>query len=341
MYWTVRGVLEDRPGALAALAAGCGKQNLNILGLQIFPSADGRVVDELVVQTSRAVTTDDVEGVCRRAGLQDILVRVASAHALADQPVRYLRAAAVAVREPHRLKEQLAVLGHTPGGAGSETELARADAFTDLVAGAMPSPLAAAREAARNPAREVDPSRLVLREGAGEDACELIALHQRCSADTLYRRYHPAAMTDLTVPHTRQLLQPAGGRSLVFTDGDQVVAHGVLAPGHAGLELGLLVEDRWRRLGLGARLLQVLAHHAARTGHESLTCRVQADDRAMLALVHRVGLRARVRTEGNLVCITLSLATGGRDGQPRVPHNRPDHGRHSPAGPLRQRLELR
>ena len=45
MLWQVRTLLEDRPGALAALSVGCGDQLVNILGLQIFPAPDGRVVD--------------------------------------------------------------------------------------------------------------------------------------------------------------------------------------------------------------------------------------------------------------------------------------------------------
>lgn len=41
MLWRVRVTLEDRPGALAALAVRCGADGVNILGLQVFPSLDG------------------------------------------------------------------------------------------------------------------------------------------------------------------------------------------------------------------------------------------------------------------------------------------------------------
>ena len=42
MFWQVRAVLEDRPGAMAALAGLCGEHDINILGLQIFPAAGDR-----------------------------------------------------------------------------------------------------------------------------------------------------------------------------------------------------------------------------------------------------------------------------------------------------------
>ena len=68
MLWQVRASLEDRPGTLAALAVSCGEQLVNILGLQIFPAADGRVVDELVLHTPGGWGPREVEQLCAGAG---------------------------------------------------------------------------------------------------------------------------------------------------------------------------------------------------------------------------------------------------------------------------------
>lgn len=319
MYWTVRGVLEDRPGTLAALASACGEHDLNILGLQVFPTADGRVLDELVMQTPDAVTRGHLEELCRRAGLRDLVVRASSAHALQDQPVRYLRAAAVAVRHPHRWEEQLETLDGRHGDEATETEQARASAFDDLVATALFGPPDEERGIADRP----DPHRVVLREADAADVPALIALHLRCSAKTLFRRYH-APLPRLTPRVARQLLEPSGGRSVVVVDGDAVVAHGMVAPDDEGLDLGLLIEDRWQRLGLGTRLLHALAQDAARAGHQRLCCLVQPDDRAMLGVVQRAGLRARVRAEDGLVRVTISLPAATRLEQ--SPRRRPSPG---------------
>lgn len=313
MYWIARGVLEDRPGTLAALAAGCGEHNVNILGLQVFPTGDGRVLDELVLQTSDRVTARALEALCDRAGLQDAVVSASSAHALEDQPVRYLRAAAMVARQPHRLEEQLRALGGNQG-AGTPTEQARRSAFSDLVAAAMLGP----EDRGTGLCDQPDPQRLVLREANAADAAGLIALHLRCSAGTLCRRYH-APMPRLTPDVARQLLEPAGGRSVVLVDGDALVAHGMVAAGPDGLDLGLLVEDRWQRLGLGTRLLHTLVQGATSTGHRSLTCLVQRDNQAMLGVVQRAGLRARARTEDGFVRITIPLPRQTPREHPRRP----------------------
>jgi hypothetical protein len=91
MYWIVRGVLQDRPGALAALAFGCSQRRVNILGLQLFPRPDGRVQDELVLQTPEGLGPADIEEICRRAGMEGPSAGFCSAHMLEDQPMRCLR----------------------------------------------------------------------------------------------------------------------------------------------------------------------------------------------------------------------------------------------------------
>jgi acetyltransferase len=53
-------------------------------------------------------------------------------------------------------------------------------------------------------------------------------------------------------------------------------------------EFAVVVDDAWQRLGLGTRLIGVLAEHAARTGFSTFTGLVLADNAPMLSLLSRL-----------------------------------------------------
>ncbi len=313
MLWQVRALIEDRPGALAALAVGCGEQSVNILGLQIFPAADGRVVDELVLHTPGGWGAMDVEQLCGLAGVDHPEVVECSPRALEDQPVRYVRAAQVVMQEPDLLEEQLCrlldafpadglpglerlVLDDETGPSVSltrrvpftDTEIARAGELRRLAAAALHTD--PGRPA---PAPAVVHGGVTLRPGTVDDASAVIAMHARCSAETVYRRYH-SPVPRLSPGRARGLLEPEGGLSLVMTAGDDVVAIGMLAVDPAGVELGIMVEDGWQRQGFGTKLLRALAVEAADRGVDTVTCMVQPANEAVLRTIHRARLRTLV-----------------------------------------------
>lgn len=358
--WKVRALLDDRPGAMAALAASCGDQGVNILGLQIFPAADGRVVDELVLHTPGGWTRTDVELLCVLAGVASPSVATCSPHALEDEPVRYLRAAQVVVERPERLEEQLCrLLDASPGAGtagfdalalttedGAVLSLARATTFTDteraraqelqrLAIGArrpdgpvLGGPTAPASRAAV-PA-ETGP--ITLRRGSLVDADALVAMHDRCSSETLYRRYH-APVSHVTPRMVRAMLEPAGGRSLVLSVGDTVVAAAMYSVDPAStdpgsVEVGLMVEDAWQRQGHGARLLRALAGEAAGQGLGTLSCLVQPENDAVLRTIQRAGLRARASFADGLTEFRIPVArlVDGGEASRRRRSNRPAMG---------------
>ena len=340
MLWKVRALLEDRPGAMAALAVRCGERSVNILGLQIFPAADGRVLDELVLHSPGGWREPDVEELVRLAGVRSPTVTRAAPQELEDQPVRYLRAAQLVRDEPDRLEQVLgrlldAVPG--PGRPGAATlvlddcdgllpvTLARDTGFTD-------TEVARARELrrvagpARPPASPPAP-RLgtvpELRRGTLADTDALVALHGRCSAATLYRRFH-APVVRLTPRMARALLEPPGGASLLLTVDGEVVAAGMFSPDPTAeepttAEVGLLVEDAWQRRGHGARLLRGLAEEAAGAGFEALTCLALPENDAVLRTVDRAGLRARTSYADGVVQhrVPLGALTPGPGSRPR------------------------
>jgi len=373
MLWQVRALLDDRPGAMAALAAGCGQQNVNILGLQIFPTADGRVVDELVLHTPGGWGADHVEQLCLQAGVDGATVAECSPHALEDQPVRYLRAAQVVADEPGRLEEQLCRLldaspvGGDAAGAslllddahGPPVRLSRPLAFTDTeraragelrrlaaaaAGGGLPPgssgpagssmagrgtqvvaepAVAVAPGAPPHVAAPLDAGAVTLRAGTAEDAGRVVAMHARCSSRTVVQRYH-TPLPRLSDRLARALLEPPGGMSLVATVGDEVVAFGVLSAASAGPEIGLLVEDRWQRQGLGTKMLRSLAVEAANRGATRLVCTVQPGSTALLATVRRAALRAHVTSADGLMQLTIPVAS--LVDAPHKRHNRPAMG---------------
>lgn len=316
MLWKVRALLEDRPGAMAALAVRCGERSVNILGLQIFPAADGRVLDELVLYSPGGWREADVEELFRLPGVRTPSVTRAAPQELEDQPVRYLRAAQLVRDEPGRLEQVLCRLLDAVPGPGrpdaptlvldgddgvpvtlardtgfTDTEVARARELRRLVGPARPS-------GAAGPAPRLGAAP-DLRRGALTDTDALIALHERCSAATLYRRFH-APVARVTPRMARALLEPPGGVSLLLTVDGEVVGAGVFSPDPSGEEpttadVGLLVEDAWQRRGHGTRLLRSLAEEAAGAGFDTLSCLVLPENDAVLRTVARAGLRARTR----------------------------------------------
>jgi len=318
MLWQVRTLLEDRPGALAALSVACGDQLVNILGLQIFPARDGRVVDELVLHTPGGWTAQDIEQLFALAGVDEIVVSECSPHALEDQPTRYLRAAQVVSEEPERLEEQLCrLLGAFPvdglpgldllvldDDAGPVVRLSRRVPFTDTEV-ARAAELRRLAAPVSGPAPDpVGGDALTVRRGTVADAPALVAMHERCSSETVCSRYH-APLPRLSPRLARAMLEPTGGLSLVITVGDEIVAIGMLAPDPVSpdgtdAELGLMVEDRWQRQGHGARLLRALVVEAATRGLRTLTCQVRPDNEAVLPTISRAELHARVSAADGL-----------------------------------------
>ena len=329
MLWRVRTTMQDRPGSLAVLARHCGEQGVNILGLQIFPGVGG-VTDELVLRAPEGWRSDEVTRLVDGAGGTETTVAPCSEHALVDSPIQYLHALARVAHDPALLEPMLArLLDAEPTGSSrhdpaddlsmlvtvgsrrvtlhratpfTATEHARAVAFADVARGLVGTgPADPPHEATDSPAGEA-----VVRVARLEDAAALSRMHQRCSGDSLRRRYGvvPAQPDDR---FSRELLLASGG-SLVAAVGDEVVGLATLTACEPGLvELALIVEDDRQRRGLGARLLTAAARLARGQGADDLVCRGHAGDGAAAKLAYASGLRARARLEGRAVVVTINL----------------------------------
>jgi GNAT superfamily N-acetyltransferase len=72
-------------------------------------------------------------------------------------------------------------------------------------------------------------------------------------------------------------------------------------------ETAMLVEDRYQGQGHGTELLRALATEAARSAVPELTLLTRRDDTAVLATVHRAGLRAHLTSSDGVNRLRLPL----------------------------------
>jgi RimJ/RimL family protein N-acetyltransferase len=151
----------------------------------------------------------------------------------------------------------------------------------------------------------------VLRTGDPSDQAAVLRMHDRCSAQSLSRRYHAPAPR-LSPRVAQHLLAPPGGTSIVVQAGGELVGMSVLAPlpDRAGAaEVGLLVEDDWQRRGIGSRMLRECARIAAGEGFAQLVAHAQPDNRALVSTFARAGMLARMHREDGLLLVTTRLGS--------------------------------
>lgn len=128
------------------------------------------------------------------------------------------------------------------------------------------------------------------RHACDDDVVGLQELYDRCSPDTLERRFHlpvtrvaPSLVSQLTLPHR--------GWSMLAEQGEEIVGHGCAGEVSSDrVEVGLLVDDAFQGTGVGTRLMRDLAVAAAQRGYRSLVCCVAPDNPSVLPTVRRAGL---------------------------------------------------
>lgn len=134
------------------------------------------------------------------------------------------------------------------------------------------------------------PASVVVRATGPADLSGLTALVERCSPETLNRRFHGATGR----PLARELLRVAAPsdrhRSWVALSGEGAVrGTASLAWGRDGqAEIAVLVEDAWFRRGVGRRLVHRLAAAAAQAGESCVVAWVQADNERALRFLRAV-----------------------------------------------------
>ncbi|MFC5113003.1 GNAT family N-acetyltransferase [Amycolatopsis halotolerans] len=191
--------------------------------------------------------------------------------------------------------------------AFADSELAQAAAFLELLAAAeqnLAGPMVLDRP---------DGAAVVLRIGTPRDIDAIGAVHLRCSAKTLFNRYHTGLRT---VPRKwlHRLLMPPRGTSLLAVCGPDVIGFGQLISQRDGTaEVSLLVEDAWQRQGIGTALLARLIALAGADGITELTAvRLPSND-AMARTAARAGLYVETSPDDDTVLRLFAART------PRAP----------------------
>jgi GNAT superfamily N-acetyltransferase len=137
------------------------------------------------------------------------------------------------------------------------------------------------------------------------DVDELLAMHDRCSADTRYGRWHG---------HTKRF--PAAYLQRLLDEDLAIVARqsdtliGLASAAHVRArtwELGLLVEDAWQRRGVGGQLLIEVIAALRSAGAEAIHAEVLDRDARLLDPLRRLGPMTTRPSHG---VITADVALG-------------------------------
>lgn len=167
-----------------------------------------------------------------------------------------------------------------------------------------------ARLAARVPTERRKPAAydggFTVRPAGPDDHAAALALHARCTPQTLARRYHgPVGDADRYLTH---LLGPRFGRSLaVETPAGRIMALGHLLWDGDECEVALLVEDAWQGRGIGTALLRGLLELAAEAGRTSVYAVTSTANTPMIATLRTLGLPLDHRVEDATLVVTATV----------------------------------
>ncbi|MCG8919943.1 GNAT family N-acetyltransferase [Actinokineospora sp. PR83] len=334
--WRLRVRLDDRPGALARMTTRLAARDCNVLGLSVLP-VPGGVVDEIVVSTPPGTAPSRLIDEIRAEGGRCVGITRADMHQVVDRTTAALRAAGAALRDPSSTPESVrALLGadsvtttDTDTAAGTdegghravlrlgdgttlvarrgwapftEVELARATALGEV--------LTAGEVAAGSPSAVITSTGagVVLRAGTPEDAEAVAALHARCSAQTLFARYH-AGLRTLPRRWLHRLLQPPRGTTLLALCGTRVIGMAQLIRTNdpAEAEISVLVEDSWQRTGLGSAMIGRLGAVARGAGHRRMIAWCLPSEVGFERAAMSSGLPVSVRREDDMVRVALAV----------------------------------
>ncbi|MFC5727629.1 MULTISPECIES: GNAT family N-acetyltransferase [Nocardioides] len=285
MLWRVRAGLEDRPGALADLAAACGRAGVNIQTVQVFPEGT-TVTDELVLQVPADWEAEQVRGLVESAGGLAVSAARVTEAALEDQPTRYVQATRAIIAQPAKFPEVAAHLFDADVDVADGTE----DVLEMTVGGA------ATIQIRRNP-----PFTAAERARAAALA-ELVG-----------------QVLESHGPPTPQQPAATSGTDPEFVTADTTVSAIVSGrvTGRACVEEGagpehpwpvdLWVDPAWQRRGIGTRLLALVARVARAKGAEEIVLTAPSDTQAVLPMVLAAGMRGRIRMAGDSLTVRIAL----------------------------------
>ncbi|WP_395293094.1 GNAT family N-acetyltransferase [Kitasatospora hibisci] len=335
--WRIRTTVQDSPGSLARVCTAFAERRVNIVSMQSHPLPEG-TVDEFFVRVPRSLTRADLTALVASAGGHDIWSAPADAHDLVDEPTHVLalatRTALDAAELPVALRQLFGqcTIRQYPGGAGrsaagvdghvlrlpvpsgdlielsrprlpfTPTEFARAKALVELDTLLGPR-VPDVRARLTLPAG----ADLTVRRADAGDKEAALAMHHRCSPDTLRKRYHgPVRDADRYLDH---LLDARHGQTLAVEAADGlIVALGHLMWDGDSAEVAVLVEDAWQRRGLGLDLMRRMSALALEAGVETVYAVTQSSNTGLISTMRRLAAPLDYQVEEGTLVITAHLA---------------------------------
>ncbi len=149
-----------------------------------------------------------------------------------------------------------------------------------------------------------------------DDTAGLTDLHERASAETLYRRFL-ATGTNSIAGEVKRLTRPPDDEhvALLAMEGGKPigVASYELLSDHDRAEFAIFIDDAAQDRGIGTLLLEHLAVHARRRGIPDLFGEILPQNRPMLRVASSLGRPSRVDWEQGLVEVHLATEEDGGD----------------------------
>ncbi|GAA2271908.1 MULTISPECIES: GNAT family N-acetyltransferase [Kitasatospora] len=335
--WRLRATVPDSPGSLARVAAALAGLGVNIVSMQAHPLPEA-TVDEFLLRAPGTLARAELVAAVAAAGGHDIWTDPADAHDLVDVPAHILalatRTALDAAELPVALRQLFGrcTIRQYPGGgeraaAGVDghvmrlpapsgdlieltrpqlpftpTEFARAQALVEL--DSLLGPRVPKVEARLSLPAGTD---LTVRRADAGDKAAALAMHHRCSKESLRRRYHgPVADADRYLDH---LLDPRHGQTLAVETADgRIVALAHLMWDDDSAEVALLVEDDWQQRGLGVDLLRRMAALALEGGVRTVYAVTHASNTGLISTMRRLAAPLDYQVEDGTLVITAHLA---------------------------------
>jgi GNAT superfamily N-acetyltransferase len=147
---------------------------------------------------------------------------------------------------------------------------------------------------------------VAIRPARPRDAAAVADLHRRASPTSLRDRYPGTLPPALTDPEQCLAAVPASCTLVAFS-GFRLVGIAQIT-GHLPVaDFGVLVREDHRRRGLGAILAKHALHVAYDLGHREAVSFGGPENRALRAMLHRLGLEGRTRYTGDLLVTRISL----------------------------------